>query len=106
MSLETLRSFRLDLENPPFFNKESQGIALFDLISTFLAAYILEKYITVYININKNIYYASLIPLGIIIHYVTNQNTFLNSKIFTLNINIYHIFVILTCFIIYKNSLL
>lgn len=84
--MDNLRKFRLDLGDFPFLNSNSHGIALFDLIGTFMIAYLFEKYFNF---IPRKIYYASLIPLGVIIHYIINQNTFLNSKLLNNNFNIY-----------------
>lgn len=95
--LTELRKFRLDLENHPFLNSDSQGIALFDLIGTFLIAYFFEKYFTTFIP--RKIYYASLIPLGVIIHYIINQKTFLNFKLLSNNFNIYQLLFL--CLIFY-----
>lgn len=100
--MDQIRKYRLDLEASPILNSNSQGIALFDFIGTFMIAYIFEKYLTNYFNISKKIYYASLIPLGIIIHYIINQNTFLNTKLLSNNLNIYKIlFVSLILYIIF-----
>ena len=97
--LTALRKYRLLLE-PPFFNNNDNGIALFDLTLTFFIAYIIEPYILPHIKISKHAYYLSLIPLGIIIHLFTKQNTFLNSKLFNdTSLNIYKIIVI---FIVYN----
>ena len=94
--MNEIRKFRIEL-NPPFFNNVGNGIALFDLLGTFLIAYLLEQYfhITAKLNITNKMYYISLIPLGIIIHLLMNQTTFLNTQLFyDPNINIYKIFMI------------
>lgn len=86
--MDNLRKFRLDLEDFPFLNSKSHGIALFDLIGTFMIAYLFEIYFKF---IPRKIYYASLIPLGVIIHYIINQNTFLNYKLLNNDFNIYKV---------------
>ena len=90
-SIDQLRKYRLYLEEPPFLNAKSQGIALFDLLGTFMIAFLLENYITNNLNITRKIYYASLIPLGVIVHWITGQQTFLNSKLLDYNFNIYKV---------------
>lgn len=90
MNIEYLRSFRLK------FNKiDGTGIAMFDLIGTFFIAYLFQNYATSKFHITKLTYYLSLIPLGIIIHIITAQHTFLNKQLFNSNINIYKIIVII-----------
>lgn len=97
-TLQNIRKYRFILE-PPFFNNIGNGIALFDFILTFFIAWILESTILPNIQLSRTAYYLSLIPLGIIIHKLINQQTFLNTKIFNTDINIYKIIVIV---IIYK----
>lgn len=89
--MDQIRKFRLDLEDYPFLNSNSQGIALFDLLGTFMIAYIFEKSLLNYLNISRKIYYTSLIPIGVIVHILFNQQTFLNTKLLSNNLNIYKI---------------
>lgn len=89
--MDQIRKFRLDLEDYPFLNSNSQGIALFDLLGTFMIAYIFEKSVLNYLNISWKIYYTSLIPIGVIVHILFNQQTFLNTKLLSNNLNIYKI---------------
>lgn len=91
MDISQLRKYRLDLEESPFLNGRSQGIALFDLLGTFMIAYIFEKSVLNYLNISRKIYYASLIPLGVIVHWIIGQQTFLNSKLLSNDFNIYKV---------------
>lgn len=95
-TIQDLRKYRLG------------GIALFDLISSFIAAYILDisfnlSYI-LFGRLTKNyklIYYLSIIPIGIIAHVVFAQKTFLNKQLFSPEMNIYKIIImILIIFII------
>lgn len=115
MSLEILRSYRLDIEHYPFFNNQNTGIALFDLIISFVAAFILEPYLVNYID-SKNkrtIYYLLIIPFGIIVHHIIahynsgwkifpEEITFLNKKLFSKEINIYKILILILFYFIYK----
>lgn len=106
MSLEEIRRYRVDIENYPFFNNKNIGIALFDLISSFIVAFILEKYLIGYINCKnkRNIYYLLVIPFGILVHHIIahyksgwklfpEEITFLNKKLFSKEINIYKLLI-------------
>ena len=110
MNLEKLRSYRLDLENYPYYNDKSVGIALFDLIVSFIGAYLLDISFDLsqklqLCNQNKRlVYYLLVIPFGIIVHHIIahlrsrklfpEEITFLNKKIMTLKPNIYHLLLI------------
>ena len=97
MDIQQLRQYRFQLETP-FFNSLGQGIALFDFISTFIIAYIVEPYVRPYLKISKLAYYLMLIPLGIITHIIVKQDTFLNNKLFSASFNIYKLIIILILF--------
>lgn len=101
-----IRKYRIDLENYPYYNSNNNGIALFDLITAFLGAFILDKYFNLssYMPSYKNkvfVYYLLVIPFGILIHHIIahikekvlfpSEITFLNKKIFSLNFNVYHV---------------
>lgn len=114
VSLTTLRSYRLDLEHYPFFNNKNIGIALFDLVLSFIGAYLLGKLFDLpkYLNCNKELYYYLVIPFGILIHYIISsyisnsifnptQITFLNKKLFSFEVNIYKILILLLLYKIY-----
>jgi hypothetical protein len=92
MSIEQVRKYRIQLESP-YVNNQGMGIALFDLISTFAVAYFIEPYIP--FKINRKVYYLSLIPLGIVVHILFKQNTFLNKQIFSREINMYKILLLI-----------
>lgn len=115
MDLAELRKYRLDLENFPYYNDRNIGIALFDVVTAFLGAYILDnlfnlsKYIPVCKN-KRTVYYLLVIPFGILTHHVLahinslqrgerfifpEEMTFLNKKLFSLTPNIYHFVLIL-----------
>ena len=90
MDLKELRSYRIQFEQP-FYNSNNLGISLFDLFMTFFIAYLIEPYVRVYTNLNKQAYYLILLPLGVVSHILTNQHTFLNNKLFDSSINIYKV---------------
>jgi hypothetical protein len=100
-----LRKYRLDLENKPFLNDESRGVALFDFTSSFLGAYILEKFFNISkrLNINLSTYYLLVVPIGVIVHLLTNTNTFLGGKLLNYQWNIYKIVVLLSLVVYYLN---
>jgi len=131
MNLADLRRYRLDLENYPYYNDKSVGIALFDLIVSFIGAYILEKWLDLSTRLplckkNKRIvYYLLVIPFGIIVHHIIahlaklkrsfneghlrskkifpNEITYLNKKIISLQPNIYQfLLMILIIYIVNK----
>jgi putative Ca2+/H+ antiporter (TMEM165/GDT1 family) len=89
--MDQIRKYRLDLEASSILNSNSQGIALFDLLGTFMIAIFFEKSVLNYLNISRKIYYASLIPIGVIVHILFNQQTFLNTKLLSNNLNIYQV---------------
>lgn len=101
MSIADLRKYRFQLQMP-FLNDKGQGIALFDLGSTFLIAYLLEPYILPKINITRTAYYLMLIPLGIVIHLLTKQDTFLNHQLFNKEINLYKVIIIIILYLLIK----
>lgn len=121
MDLSYLRSFRLDLETFPYYNNKSNGIAIFDLLTAFGGAYILDKLLSLpkYIPFCKNkryIYYLLVIPFGIIVHHIIahirsiqnrdknllfpQEMTYLNKKLFSLKLNVYHILLIILLYYI------
>jgi hypothetical protein len=71
---------------------------MFDLAGTFIIAYALDYYFNVwkflgaYFKNPRMVYYLLLIPFGVVIHklFVKNE-TFLNSKLFSKELNIYKI---------------
>lgn len=101
MNINNLRKYRIIIK-PPFFNSIGNGIALFDLILTFLIPYLIEPYILSILKISRLAYYLSLLPLGIILHILFKQDTFLNKQLFTNTINIYKIVMIINIFLLYK----
>jgi len=97
-TIQNLRQYRVVLE-PPFFNNVGYGIALFDLISTFLIARIIEPFLLPYLKLTRTAYYLLLIPFGIVVHSLINQPTFLGKQLFNKSINLYKIIIVI---IIYK----
>lgn len=91
--MESIRKYRFIL-NYPFLNNISNGIALFDFLGTFLVAYLIYNLFG--FSINKKIYYSLIIPIAIIIHKIFGINTFLNKQIFSNEINIYKIVLLIT----------
>lgn len=99
-SITQLRKYRIKLENNngQLFNSNNDGIAIFDLAGTFIIAYALDYYFNVwkflgaYFKNPRMVYYLLLIPFGVVIHklFVKNE-TFLNSKLFSKELNIYKI---------------
>ena len=102
--MDTLRQYRINLDSTDeFLNNQGKGIALFDLTGTFIIAYLLEPFITSFLKINSDTYYLSLIPLGILIHYVIKQDTFLNKQLLNNEINIYKIILVVLLYYLYKS---
>lgn len=111
MNLSELRRYRLNFEKFPFYNNQSDGIALFDLTVSFIGAYLLDKLFNLSQKLNlcnKNkrfIYYLLVIPFGIIVHHIIahirsmklfpEEFTYLNKKIMSLTPNIYHLLLII-----------
>ena len=102
-TIQNLRRYRFVLE-PPFFNKIGYGIALFDLISTFLIARILEPILLPYLKLTRTAYYLLLIPLGIVVHLLVNQPTFLNNQVFNKSLNLYKIVILVILYKLYLES--
>ena len=101
MNINNLRKYRIIIK-PPFLNSIGNGIALFDLFFTFFIPYLIEAYILSILKISRLAYYLSLLPLGVIIHVIFKQDTFLNKQLFTNTVNIYKILIIIIIFMLYK----
>lgn len=101
MDIQTLRQYRFQLTQP-FLNADSQGIAIFDFTMTFLIAYIIEPYIREYLRLSRPAYYLMLLPLGVVIHLLTKQETFLNKQLFNTSINLYKIIMIIILYKLYQ----
>jgi hypothetical protein len=101
MNINNLRKYRIIIK-PPFLNSIGNGIALFDLILTFFIPYLIEPYILPKLKISRLAYYLSLLPLGIILHIIFKQDTFLNKQLFNNTLNIYKILIIIMIFMLYK----
>ena len=116
MNIQEIRKHRIQFEKYPFYNDKSEGMALFDLILSFVGAFILDYTfdISSYLPCKnkKYIYYLLVIPLGIIIHHIVahiNSNfsvlfppeiTFLNKALFSREINIYKLLILLNIMVI------
>lgn len=102
MDIESLRQHRIILK-PPFYNSKGNGIALFDLSLTFIIAYVIEPYIRPLLKLSKLRYYLLLLPLGVVIHLLTKQETFLNKQLLNNSINIYKIIMLVILYQLWKN---
>lgn len=108
MDITELRKYRLQLDSYPFFNNENRGISLFDLILSFIGAWILNHFFHLSNKLNgkENTYYLLVIPFGILIHYLVSiyenidQFTFLNKKLFSSQFNIYKVIIFIVLYII------
>ena len=112
MNISELRKYRINFENN-YINANSDGIALFDTLITFLVAYILDYYFKLSNKLpGKNkvqTYYLLIIPFGIIVHHIfahLQQNTwfpteftYLNKKIFSMELNIYKLLLFILLYI-------
>lgn len=94
-TITNLRKYRI-LESPTnLFNRDSQGVALFDLISSIIGFYVFDliffggKLFKTY----GYKYYATIIPLGVVFHLIFYQQTFLNKQLFSSDINMHKILV-------------
>ena len=45
--ISNIRKYRIKLDSPTLFNNNNDGIALFDLIGTFIIAYILDYFFNI-----------------------------------------------------------
>lgn len=90
-TIEYLRSFRI------------AKIALFDLTTAFLGAFILD--ILFFHSTNKRLYYSLVIPVGILAHMLMGQTTTLNTKLFNNEFNIYKLAILSLLFTIVPNPL-
>ena len=108
--ISNIRKHRIRLDSASLFNSNNDGIAIFDLTGTFIIAYLLDYFFNISRAFNgctinpKLTYYLVLIPLGVIVHLLTlKKDTFLNSKLFSSDINVYKlIFAILILTIFYQ----
>jgi hypothetical protein len=108
-----IRKYRIKLDTQSLFNSNNDGIAIFDLSGTFIIAYLLDYFFNIskifngYTKNPRLTYYLVLIPLGVIIHLLTlKKETFLNSKLFSSDLNVYKlIFAILIVLILYQFNL-
>lgn len=101
-TIDELRKYRIQLHSP-YFNDTNTGIALFDLLATFVVAYLLESTILHWIPMKRITYYLLLIPLGVFVHIITNQQTFFNRQLFTSpneHINVYQIVFVMISYLL------
>jgi hypothetical protein len=105
-NINEFRKYRIQSEYP-FINNEAKGIALFDLIMSFLLAWLLDYYFKLSDFLpgqNKiQTYYLLIIPLGVFTHLIFAQPTFLNKQIFNNEFNIYKIVFYIIIYYIIQN---
>ncbi len=76
---------------------------MFDLAGAFVGARILESSLLRFYP-TKLAYYASVIPVGVVIHFIIGQRTFLNDKIFAESgFNRYHFLVFFMMVVVIAN---
>lgn len=95
-SITELRKYRINLETKDIFNNQSNGMAIFDTILSFVGAYIIIKLFKIK---NTKLVFVSVIPLGILFHHIAahimqmklipTEITYLNSKIISTEMNKY-----------------
>jgi hypothetical protein len=78
-----LRKYRFSFSN----GISTHGMALFDLVMTFLTAYIIVRVFHIPEKYTR-VLYLSLIPFAIIVHLLVKQPTFLNTNLFSYNLDI------------------
>jgi len=101
--INKLRRYRIKIDNKDgtFFNSEGKGIALFDLLGSFFIAFLIDYYFNIsaylknYFYNSTFVYYLLVIPLGILVHLLFFQNTFLNAHLFSKEMNFYKIILTL-----------
>lgn len=100
--LDLLRKYRFELQNfIPSFNSDGKGIALFDLTGTYLALFLIDKFVLKLKKKSAIIYYLSVLPISYIVHASIGQKTFLNTKLLSGSLNEYTILmIIIICLIV------
>lgn len=95
MDFDMLRKYRFELHYPVTVNETGHGIAFFDIISLFVAMFLLDNFVLKLDAKMKMVYYLSAFPIGVISHSLLKQPTFLNSQLDSKEFNVYHLFMIL-----------
>ena len=94
-TITKLRKYRI-LESPTtLYNSNSEGVAIFDLVSSIVGFYLVDLLLfsgQLFRTYGYK-YYASIIPLGVIVHLILDQQTFLNKQLFSSELNIHKIIV-------------
>jgi hypothetical protein len=106
--ISELRKYRFRLDNGTnIFNSDNDGIALFDLTTSFLGAYLLDHFFHISTYLSRFtvhypilLYYLLVIPCGILIHILFSKNTFLNSQVMSKDFNIYKTILLIIIIII------
>lgn len=106
MNIQELRKYRVQLSGS-MFNKESVGIALFDLVLSYVVAYILEKYFVLSESLpgenKKQTYYLLVVPFGVAVHALMSKSTFLNQQLLSSTPNMYQGLLVLMLFNMVRN---
>lgn len=98
-----LREYKISTKG--FFRSQNKdGIALFDLISSFIIIYLLDRFTNISFYLpgkrKKLLLYSLTIPLGIIFHYLAGVDSFLTRQLVSSEFNVYKILIIFIYFII------
>lgn len=93
-TINNLRKYRI-LESPTnLFNIDGKGIAIFDLVSSIFAFYLIDLLYSGKLFATYGYkYYGFIIPFGIVVHWFANQQTFLNKQLFSSEINMHKVIV-------------
>lgn len=78
-------------------------IALFDLVTAFLGAFILD--VLLIKATDKLLYYSMVIPVGVFAHVIIGQPTTLNTKLFNNEFNLYKLSILLLLGVIARQLL-
>jgi hypothetical protein len=80
-------------------DSSTPGIACFDLFGAFIGSYLIKGFIAP--KFDNQLYYLLVIPIGILVHLLIGQSTFLNRKLFIdADFNIYKIIIAMIVFCI------
>ncbi len=92
-ALANLRKYKVSEKG---FGEE--GISIFDLVTAFLGAYLLDRFLNIsnYLPGNKKkiLLYLLVIPVGILFHYIFNVDSYLTRKLLEQEFNVYKAIVL------------
>lgn len=121
--LDEIRKHRFQLEQYPFYNDNGYGISFFDAAMILIGVIFLDLVFKLHLYIpfcgrKQLAYYLLIIPLVILISHVSahivslsqgkqtilpEELTYLNEKIFSADLNFYHIIVFLLLYSTYQS---